>query len=346
MRRGESDEGMPGEDSFLDVIANMVGIVIILVMVAGVRAGRLSEAKSHSHSAAPEAGKPLAELDAALLAARRNMVAEQKEVESAANRMLGAYQECKLIETRRIELEMVRAAVEQDIAARRAKLDADRQEEFDVQRKLVEAQIRLNELSQEQLRQLGAAPEVETLEATPTPIAETAGDDVIHVRLCHGLAAVVPVDALVEEMHRTNGVSYLRQQLSARDSASDVYGPIDGFRMRFRVERYAEVLAGPNPNMTVARAKHVQRGVFLPEHDDIGVPVEQALMPGGVLERAIRNRPSNRTAILAWVYPDSYDELRLLKRALWEQGAPLAVWPLRTGQPIEFSSEGSKAAAQ
>jgi hypothetical protein len=47
-----------------------------------------------------------------------------------------------------------------------------------------------------------------------------------------------------------------------------------------------------------------------------------------------------------WVYPDSYGELRTLKKAMWEAGVPLAVRPLAKGQPIIFSTLGSKSAAQ
>ena len=39
MSRGASIvDDMPGQDSFLDIVANIVGILIILVLVAGVRA--------------------------------------------------------------------------------------------------------------------------------------------------------------------------------------------------------------------------------------------------------------------------------------------------------------------
>ncbi len=37
-RRGSSSTEAPGQDSFLDIVANLVGILIILVMVVGARA--------------------------------------------------------------------------------------------------------------------------------------------------------------------------------------------------------------------------------------------------------------------------------------------------------------------
>ncbi len=37
-----------GQDSFLDIVANLVGILVILIMVIGVRAVRLAERRGHS----------------------------------------------------------------------------------------------------------------------------------------------------------------------------------------------------------------------------------------------------------------------------------------------------------
>jgi len=52
------DDSNFGSDSFLDIVANAVGIVIILIMIVGARASRIP--------AAPEAQPPDPELVAAL----------------------------------------------------------------------------------------------------------------------------------------------------------------------------------------------------------------------------------------------------------------------------------------
>ncbi|RIK75565.1 MAG: hypothetical protein DCC67_15135 [Planctomycetota bacterium] len=51
----ESDEGMAGQDSFIDVVCNMVGILIVLVMIVGVRATRSATASPTPPIAAPAA---------------------------------------------------------------------------------------------------------------------------------------------------------------------------------------------------------------------------------------------------------------------------------------------------
>jgi chaperonin cofactor prefoldin len=49
-RRKQSGEVNIGSDSFLDVIANIVGILIILIVIAGIRVGRAPVAKKPAHS--------------------------------------------------------------------------------------------------------------------------------------------------------------------------------------------------------------------------------------------------------------------------------------------------------
>jgi hypothetical protein len=90
----------------------------------------------------------------------------------------------------------------------------------------------------------------------------------------------------------------------------------------------------------------VLQGVFLPTSDDLGVAVDQALLPNSAFSTALRARRTSVGAVTVWVYPDSYGELRTLKKAMWEAGVPLAVRPLGENQPIIFSTLGSKSAAQ
>jgi hypothetical protein len=156
---------------------------------------------------------------------------------------------------------------------------------------------------------------------------------------------VVPVDALLEEVHRRGG-DYLRNGLRQRDEAVDVFGPIDGFRMQLSVEKFTTSLPGESLLTSPQRSTVLLQGVFMPTSDDIGQTLEQALLPASPFMQALRARRASSPTVTAWVYPDSYAELRTLKRALWEAGVPLAVRPLANGQPIIFSTAGTKSAAQ
>jgi hypothetical protein len=342
------DDSMPGQDSFIDVICNMVGILITLVVVVGMRVSQMviepateaTPAVARSASAA-EAARLQQELDAALQARRDAADEIRTALTQASDMRLNA----ALVDARREQLALLRAEAEQEIAARRAKLDAESQAQFDVQREIAEDQIRLDALTKEQISLLREPTEVEEIESVPTPLAKTVTGDEIHVRLRHGQLAVVPVDALLDEVTRRGG-TYLRGGLEQRNEASDTYGPIDGFRLRLSVQRFVESAPANALPGTPRRAAMVLQGVFLPTTDDLGVAIDQALLPNSAFSAALRSRRSAVGAVTAWVYPDSYAELRTLKKAMWEAGVPLAVRPLGENQPIIFSTLGSKSAAQ
>jgi len=349
MAHAEEDDALPGQDSFIDVVCNMVGILIVLVMIVGVRASSadsppISKKQSKPAAKSPDAqdAKTAAELDEAAHRARE----AADEIARAAGQVTELAVQSALVDARRQQLSVLRAVVEQQIKDRRAKLDGDGQRQFDVQREIAAAEIRLHELTQEQMSLLSQSADVEEIECVPTPLAKEVTGEEVHVRLKRGQLAVVPADELMAEVER-RGADYLKSGLRDRNQAEDVFGPINGFRMRLSVQRYeSAALPGQSPLTAPARSTVVLQGVFLPTSDDIGQAVEQALLPDSPLMRALRARRSAAPAVTVWVYPDSYGELRSLKRAMWEAGVPMAVRPLPEGHPIIFSTAGSKSAAQ
>jgi hypothetical protein len=350
MRRNEEedDDSMPGQDSFVDVICNMVGILITLVVVVGIRVSQVvidpvtEVTPVVAQTVSPE---KVAELRAELTDAIRARRAAEDEIETAILQARDMRANAELVEMRREQLTLVRAQVEQSIAERRSELDADAQKQFDAQRQIAESQIKLQALTQEQISLLSVPENIEEIETVPTPLAKTVTGDEIHVRLKQGQLAVVPVDALLGEVEARGG-SYFRGGLAQRNEASDTYGPIDGFRLRLSVQRYEEEPPAAVPGAAPKRTAVVLQGVFVPTADDVGIPVDQSLLPTSAFSGALRARRSAVGAVTVWVYPDSYGELRTLKKAMWEAGVPLAVRPLAKGQPIIFSTLGSKSAAQ
>jgi len=347
MAPGESDDELPGQDSFLDIVANMVGILIILVMVVGVRASQVAALPRSEQTSAGRSASvgDVEELKEELNEAVRSALNEKQSIEQSILRAVNLRQEAELADAKRLELKMLQTAIEKNISDRRGRLDLVKQEEFDVQRQIVQAQIELDQLTQEQLSLLDAPSEVEEIESVPTPLAKEVTGDEIHVRLKHGLLAIVPVKPLLAEVeHR--GLDYLRRGLRENDAAADVYGPIDGFRLRLFLEVLTDGPATASPLVGGAKRTMVQMGEFLPTADELGQPVEQAMLPDSTLMRLLRARRSAQPALVVWAYPDSYSKLGTIKRTLWELGAPLAVRPLDMDQRIIFSSHGTKSSAQ
>jgi hypothetical protein len=342
------DDSMPGQDSFIDVICNMVGILITLVVVVGMRVSQMviEPAPSATQAAANVAPAETKELQESLATALRARHAAADEIQKAMMQARDMRASAVLVDARRHQLTLVRAQVEQEIAERREKLDAESRAQFDVQREIVERRIRLDALTQEQISLASASSEVEEIEAVPTPIAKAVTGETIHVRLKGGRLALVPFNELLDEIDRRDA-SYMRTGLASRNEATDTYGPIDGFRLRVIARRYTETLPAAAIGGSARRSGIRVNLIILPTDEELGVAAEQAFLPDSAFSAALRERRSAVGAVTAWVYPDSYAELRSLKKTLWDVGMPLTVRPRLAGEYIvgwmDSNSSGTDA---
>jgi hypothetical protein len=353
MPHTEEDDALPGQDSFIDVVCNMVGILIVLVMIVGVRASGPPEeaARSSTDSKAAKAVTNGAsdEEVRALREARAGAANAEQQIQDAVQRVVDLSAQGKLVDLRRQQLALVKATVEKEIAERREKLSSEGQRQFDVQAAIAQSEIRLNQLLQDQIAAASQSTTVEKVECVPTPIAKEATGEGVYVQLRHKRLAVIPVEELLAEVTR-RGPDYLRQTLAHRNYAHELFGPIDGFRMRFYVAR--EERAGPPPGTPrtldmAAPTEPLMGWKFLPVSDSVGVPVEQALLPDSQFMRALRAPRSATPTVYVWAYGDSFGELRALKRELWKSGTPLVVNPRDDDDSIGIISRGgARAVAQ
>lgn len=336
------------QDSFLDVIANLVGVIIILVMLVGSKATR-DALKGMTPPQPPIAAMPVPaqeeKLVKELAETRRQALASRVEVEKMATRMVRLRQEAAGFDDERVGLAMHKSVIEDDIARRRQQLDADKQKEFDVQRRIAEAQLKLDELTQQQVGLLSGPETVEELESVPTPLAREVDGEAIHLRLKNGLVSIVPLNELLAEVqHHANDIG---RRLQSNDEVVDTFGPIDGYRVRMTVLRVNDPasLHGPHAGQ-LQRSTFEQFAEILPTSESIGQDVELALVPGGSLHQYLEAHRRQAPAVVIWLYTDSFDDFRLLKRTLWEMGFSMATRPLMPGTNIGASPHGTKAAAQ
>jgi len=351
MHPNRIEEEETSQDSFLDVIANVVGVLIILVMLVGAQASRgllVSSKDARRLDSAKLASENVPDIDKLqkdLEDATRQALAEQQLIVNLATHVTRISHEAQATDRQRVELAMHRAVMEEDLERRRDLLDTQRQQEFDVQRQLMQSQIQLEQLTQEQLSQLSAPEEVEELECVPTPLAKVVEGPSLHLRLRQGLVSIVPLEELMAQiqMHAEE----IRRRLQTNSQLVETFGPIDGYRVKFTLirRRSANSVAGPRVGQREENTLE-QYAEFLPASEDIGLPVEQALMPGSALQELLQAVQQQSPSVVVWLYTDSFDEFRTLKRALWEMGFPLAVRPLPPGASIGASPHGSKSAAQ
>jgi hypothetical protein len=333
----EADQ-MPGQDSFLDVITNIVGILILLVLVVGLRS-------SHSVRSGPDA--ELAERtrgEAEYQQAYNSAVVTERGVRELVQRVGNTYHESEFRESERAWLSNEVAAAEKEIEDRRAKLSADGQRDFDQRQKIATAQSALDELTREQVGLMSHDTPTADLECQPTPVAKTVSGKEVHVLLSDDHVAIVPFDELLDQMKEDARANVWR--LKQQSEMERTIGPMNGFRLKYcfvREDVTAKSQAGTYMAGAVSRFSHCY---LLPVSTPVGEPAKEALQPNSEFFQQLQHMRPESTTITFWTYAGNFERLRELKRAVRELGFPIAVRPLPTGMPIGASRHGSDSLSE
>ena len=332
----QKDTEAPGHDSFLDVVANMVGILIILVMVVGVRvknAPVVAAIASGETRAQTELGKELA-IEQSL----------RRDVLQAADEIRNLQSETLVRARQRHALATAVAAGEHQIEARRGKMDAELQRDFDLKRSLSESRSHLDQLEHQRAHAQTAPADPILVESYPTPLSQTVDGREAHFQLRGGRIAPIPLDELVDRLK----ADARRQKYKLLDlpELTDTIGPLGGFRLKYTFRRH-----DISPEMAVISGQtgsyaRLERWTLIPVSSQLGEPVEVALAEGSELRRTLSKFHPNRDTVTIWTYPDSFAAFRQIKKELYRLGFSAAARPLPHGIPISGSPKGSKSAAE
>jgi hypothetical protein len=340
-RAEENADDMIGQDSFLDVVTNIVGILILLVMVVGMRAG-----KAAATAVVGPDGRQSQNVSAEqqLQDVYRTALNTERDLHDSVRRAVDSRDEAMLREHERLWLAQAVAEAEQVIAARRAKLSTNDQRDFDIRRDLSDAQLRLDELTREQVALLAEGPEVEEIKCEPTPVARAVSGKEIHVLLANDHIIILPADELIEQMYADFAQNAWR--LKNEDEMVRTIGPLNGFRLQYSFE-VRDVVVTTRSGVTTSGRKPEFLGLFfLPVSTPIGEPAEHALNVGSEFRQQLATVDPSRTALTVWTYPGNYDRLRELRKVARELGYQTAIRPLPKGCPIGFSPTGSRSVSE
>lgn len=333
----EADQ-MPGQDSFLDVITNIVGILILLVLVVGLRT-------SHSVQESPEmvaAAQDRAENE--YQQAFNKAVSTEKDVRDMVQRVSTAVVESKFRESEREWLSTTIAAAEKEIDARRAQLSTENQRDFDVRHRLATAQATLDDLTRAQVALMAREPVTQELECQPTPMARAVTGKEVHVLLAEDHIAIVPLEELLDQMKQDAQANIWR--LRQKDEMERTIGPFNGFRLKYvfnREDIVGKSNAGTYMTGSVSRFSHC---FLIPEVTPVGEPAKEALQPNSDFIQNLKQHRVDSTTITIWTYPGNFERLREVKRLIREMGYAIAVRPLPPGMPIGASRNGSNSLSE
>jgi hypothetical protein len=332
-RTVQRSEGF-GSDSFMDVVTNVVGILIILVLVVGIRVQQAPPEVFSEARSAPDLG----ELQAAVHALTDETAALAAQTAAVARQTRAADAEAVRL-TERI------AAGRQALALRQTEREQQMQSVSSVEREHATALAQLDLLQQELDQAATARPEAITIDSYPTPISRSVEGPEAHFQIKGGRIVFIPLDDLLSRLR-----SDAREQIwKLRDQpeATSSVGPLGGFRLRFTLDRVDmnadDKRGGSRPGGSYAR---LSQWTLIPVTGQLGEPLDEALAAGSEFHQALRGFDPRRATVTLWTYPDSFPEYRRLRRELYELGFPTAGRPLPDGHPIGGSPEGSKSAAQ
>jgi hypothetical protein len=339
MKRAELEaDQMPGQDSFLDVITNIVGILILLVLVVGLRTQR------SVHNGPDPLVAEQAHAQDQLKKVTNSALTTELNVRDLVNRVGSAHNEVNFREGERQWLNTEVVAAEQEIAARRANLSKEGQRDFDVRQKLNEAQTQLDELTRQQIALMSQDDAPEQLECQPTTLAKAVTGKEVHLLLSDDHVAIVPFDELMEVMKEDITANVWR--LKTQEEMERTIGPINGFRLKYcfvKEDVMRQSSAGTYMTGSISRFSHCY---FLPVSSPMGEPAAESLKPNSELFQHLKRLRPEGTTITIWTYPGNYDRLRALKRTIREVGFQIAVRPLPKGMPLGASRHGSESLSE
>ncbi|HOA51817.1 MAG: hypothetical protein WBH86_13350 [Thermogutta sp.] len=332
-----------GYDSFLDTVTNIVGILIILVMVVGVRAQHLpftlKPDTSHAESAEEQArrarAEELARRSTALLSLRRDILELSATVEMVEAERLARERE-------RQRLALAAALLKKELDEKTVALSQEERRREQLAEAIAACERDIA-ASQQRLAELSSTTEQVQIVNHPTPLSVPVDFEEIHFVIRQGKIAYIPLSSLLDEL-----MSDARRKIPRLFEVPEItgtVGPVGGFKLEYSIVRRtigeAEIAGVPGAGAYA----QLRRWILIPE-GNVGEPVAQALEESSEFRRRIAGYRPDRTTVTIWCYPDGFADFRRLKDFLHERGYSVAGRPLPDGFPITGSPGGTKSSAQ
>ena len=336
-----------GQDSFLDIVANLVGILIILVVLVGASASKRVQQAPVAADPALEAER-LATVDAIdsqsdlthkLRVDNRQLklqILEQNRLAAA----LSDQRHAMLVQAETLRVQATQ--IESQLAAKLASFDEATREKQQEQIKLVSAEEALTtELKDVKAKTAALAASFkpaknEELKHYPNPIAKTVFSEEVHFRLANGKLTHVPLEPLLAAMKNEWRVQ-AEQGLKTSNRTVETVGPLEGFRLQYQMSA-AEVDQG--------RSIRLDRFQVIPQPNVPGEQINVALAEGSRFREILSRHEARKTTVSIWLYPDGFSDHRAIKTWLYENGYQMASWPLEYGRHISGGPNGFKTSAQ
>ncbi len=334
MTRRKQDDMVVGEDAFLDTVANLVGILIILVVI--VSSGTRTAAKLISAEKIKQASEEMEQPIASAINIEKDLARQEEQLREHTLEV--AYRNAE----RDAILQQVLMAKEA-IQGETQKLSEQQQSDLEQQQKLNEMERKLAELLQQQ----GDVPSDEKppiiLQHLPTPMAKTVFGKELHLMVRDGMISVIPWDRLIAMLKVEAKAAVARS--TRRERIEQQLGPVEGFVMNYVLVSKRGIVSN-GTSSAMAQTIELDKFELDPTPEVLREPLNQSLGKNGRLRVELVSFPPRETTVTAWVFPNSFETFRQLKELLFQEGYMTAARPMPEGLRIGASPHGSQSSAQ
>ena len=328
-----------GQDAFLDIVANLVGVLIILVVVLGTQSHEaiheiVEDSVTENH-ALPEQMSALEEQAMRAAAAQRDSNRLETTIRQFDNEIASRNQQRAML----LDL-LAEARIAWEDSKQHLNADATEAAAKEIEISRIEKE--LAELSGERERIEGEPEPIIAVAHLPTPMAKTVFGDELHFRLKDNLVSVVPIERLIEEMKQEMQRSL---QSSREGQLETAIGPVRGYVAHVEMNRSSELISRGG-QIRNATGVEVTGMTIEPLKEPHGQHISNVLAGSSELDIELAGRDPATTTITVWVYPESFAAFRQLKEHLYRKGFATAARPLPQDFPIGVSRNGSRSTAQ
>ena len=369
-----------GSDSFLDIIANLVGILIVLIVLAGLRAGRAPVeleliTETESPMTAPVASEPEQEViqpvvppapqvepEPPILVATEPVEEQGMTLDEARQRIAVAQQQVAALRAHldSLDIESSQSEVgklQQQLADRAARVRALQAnlERSTAQSGLLAAELRNVDSEYQQLRirlveinaQLqdmhGRRRPEEQLELRINPVGRRSTGEEILFRVEDGRVVHLPVSELVETAVRLERNS-MASIMSGR-TRRGVAGPVDGVTFTYEYGVATVPMYSASGSQSYSAQVRL-RGLVKTLPGAPSEPIGKALANGGIVERLLLQAKPGTVVRLA-VSTDSFADARRIAAYARDLNFAVASRPIEPGSDLPVHlSDRSNAIAQ
>ena len=384
-RRSQRPELEFGSDSFLDVICNIVGILIILIVVVAVKVERQPRAQAEAMANAAQVEPPIPDRESEYTQRQSDLDAMKQQHSRVASRLQELTSRKALLhqEHRLVQEEM--DALQNQLATQTADTQRIKVAQSDAENEAgklsADVERLLNILAGKEKALKNAITVIQQEESVATEAEEKLRQTIVEtVRLREVLDDTAkPADSSPRLVHRimpvsrkTNGEEVMFRMSEGRISEvpikelmdlavdrvrkritmlqrfgrlEDVVGPIGGYKMTFAIEMNA-----------FNSLEYLQYGgdgskfnsftqVIVPDETLVAESAADSVKPGSAFRQKLESMPADSSVTIV-VYEDSFREFAALREVAHGLQIRVAGRPLPVGTHITISASGSASRAQ